>query len=294
MHYHGPIVRPQTDADSIFIEVTIGCTYDKCTFCNFYKDYPFSVANIEDVEADLKEAAAMYPHAKKVWASGGNPYALSPEKLADLAILFKKYLPEARISTYARIDDLFNKTVEDIRDLKDLGWEDIVIGIESGDDEVLDHVKKGYTAQDILDQCHKLEEAGVAYRIIYLGGLAGLDKCKESARRSAEIINQIHPYYMYLTTAAVLPGTPLYEEMMAGDFKDATELERIEEFRELIAHLDNHITVFSQTSTNMVPFTVTLPEQKESILKELDKVIANFTAQDEAYLHAIRSRMQSV
>ena len=105
MHYNGPVIRPQTDADSVFIEVTVGCTHDSCTFCNFYDGYPFRVALLEQVEADLKEAAQYNPHAKKVWASGGNPYALSTEKLAVLAKLFKKYLPEGRISTYARVDD---------------------------------------------------------------------------------------------------------------------------------------------------------------------------------------------
>ena len=82
MHYHGPIVRPQTDADSIFVKVTVGCTHNNCTFCNFYDGYPFRVAPLSQVEADLQEAAANFPHAKKVWASGGNPFALSVNKLA--------------------------------------------------------------------------------------------------------------------------------------------------------------------------------------------------------------------
>ena len=115
MHYHGPIVRPQTDADSIFVEVTVGCTHNNCTFCNFYDGYPFRVAPLSQVEADLQEAAANFPHAKKVWASGGNPFALSVNKLATLAKFFKKYLPEAIISTYARVDDITSKSVDDLK-----------------------------------------------------------------------------------------------------------------------------------------------------------------------------------
>ena len=192
MHYNGPVIRPQTDADSVFIEVTVGCTHDSCTFCNFYDGYPFRVAPLEQVEADLKEAAQYNPHAKKVWASGGNPYALSTEKLAVLAKLFKKYLPEGRISTYARVDDLLRRSVEDMRYLKQLGFDDIVVGIESGDDEVLAHTKKGYTAADILEGCKKLEQAGVDYRVIYLGGLAGHGKAHKSAKKSAALLNQLH------------------------------------------------------------------------------------------------------
>ena len=256
MHYNGPVIRPQTDADSVFIEVTVGCTHDSCTFCNFYDGYPFRVAPLEQVEADLKEAAQYNPHAKKVWASGGNPYALSTEKLAVLAKLFKKYLPEGRISTYARVDDLLRRSVEDMRYLKQLGFEDIVVGIESGDDEVLAHTKKGYTAADILEGCKKLEQAGVDYRVIYLGGLAGHGKAHESAK--------------------------------------VTERERLDEFRTLLANMNNEIVVFSATSTNSMPFVVHMPFEKAEIVQKLDAAIDSMTDEKEARIVESRHRMTSV
>ena len=109
------------------------------------------------------EAAANFPYAKKVWASGGNPFALSVNKLATLAKLFKKYLPEAIISTYARVDDITSKSVDDLKMLRELGFEILVLGIETGDDDVLTHVKKGYTSEDILRECKKIESAGIAW-----------------------------------------------------------------------------------------------------------------------------------
>lgn len=294
MHYNGPVIRPQTDADSVFIEVTVGCTHDSCTFCNFYDGYPFRVAPLEQVEADLKEAAQYNPHAKKVWASGGNPYALSTEKLAVLAKLFKKYLPEGRISTYARVDDLLRRSVEDMRYLKQLGFEDIVVGIESGDDEVLTHTKKGYTAADILEGCKKLEQAGVDYRVIYLGGLAGRGKAHESAKKSAALLNQLHPYLMILTTLAILPGTELYEEWNAGIFQEVTERERLDEFRTLLADMNNEIVVFSATSTNSMPFVVHMPFEKAEIVQKLDAAIDSMTDEKEACIVKSRHRMTSV
>ena len=290
MHYNGPVIRPQTDADSVFIEVTVGCTHDSCTFCNFYDGYPFRVAPLEQVEADLKEAAQYNPHAKKVWASGGNPYALSTEKLAVLAKLFKKYLPEGRISTYARVDDLLRRSVEDMRYLKQLGFEDIVVGIESGDDEVLTHTKKGYTAADILEGCKKLEQAGVDYRVIYLGGLAA----HESAKKSAALLNQLHPYLMILTTLAILPGTELYDEWHAGIFQEVTERERLDEFRTLLANMNNEIVVFSATSTNSMPFVVHMPFEKAEIVQKLDAAIDSMTDEKEARIVESRHRMTSV
>ena len=294
MHFHGPIIRPQTDADSLCIEVTAGCSHNACTFCNFYKDTPFMVAPLSQIEEDLKEAKREWPNAKSIWASGGNPFVLSTEKQIAVWDLMKKYYPDARISTYATISDFKQKSVEDIKKIKAHGLDEIMIGIETGDDDVLSFVNKGYTAQDILDAGKKMDEAGITYRMIYLGGLAGKGKLVESAKKSAQIFNQIHPYYMMLTNVSVLPGTKLYNQMQAGEWTEATEKERIEEIRTLIAELNIPITINSGTSTSSVRFEVTLPQEKEQILSELDKSIDQFDEQTEAALAQWRHSMRAV
>lgn len=293
MHYHGPIIRPQTDANSIFLEVTAGCTHNSCTFCNFYKDTPFWVAPLSQIEEDLQEAYHYAPHAKDIWLSGGNPYALAPNKLEEVGKLVRKYYPKARVSTYARIDDFFRKSEDDIRRLKPY-IDEIMIGIETGDDEALAFVNKGYTAEDIIRECQKLDRADQTYRMIYLGGLAGAGKSEESARRSAKVFNQIHPYYMILTNVAILPGTKLYDQMQAGEFTEATELERIKEIRELVANMENRITIDTGTAASSIYFKAELPRDKEKTLKYLDKVIAEFTDEKERQMHGRRARMLSV
>lgn len=287
--FHGPIVRPPTDADSLFIEVTAGCTHNSCTFCNFYKDTPLWVATNEEVEQQLREAKREVPAVGKIWASGGNPFALSAHRLIELGDLFRKYYPMARVSTYARIDDIFRKSVDDLRAIREHGIDDILIGIEPGDDEALSFVNKGYTAEDIVRECHKLDEAGMPYRMIYLGGLLGAGRLVESARKSAQIFNQIHPYYMYYTNVSVLPGTKLHEQMQAGEYQEATEKERLLEMRELIAGLENHITIDSSTAASSVYLMAELPRDKKAALAALDKEIANFTDEDERKLHARRT-----
>lgn len=294
MHFHGPIIRPQTDADSLFIEVTAGCSHNACTFCNFYKDTPFMVAPLSQIEEDLKEAKREWPGAKNIWASGGNPFVLSTEKQIAVWDLIKKYYPDARISTYATISNFKQKSVEDIKKIKAHGLDEIMIGIETGDDEVLSFVNKGYTAQDILDAGKKMDEAGITYRMIYLGGLAGKGKLVESAKRSAQIFNQIHPYYMMLTNVAVLPGTKLYQQMKAGEWTEASEKERIEEIRTLIAELNIPITINSGTSASSVRFEVTLPQEKDAILSQLDKVLDQFDDRMEKELERWRHSMKSV
>ena len=294
MHFHGPIVRPQTDADSLFIEVTAGCSHNACTFWNFYKDTPFRVAPLSQIEEDLKEAKREWPDAKNIWASGGDPFVLSTEKQVAVWDLMKKYYPDARISTYATISDFKQKSVEDIKKIKAHGLDEIMIGIETGDDDVLAFVNKGYTAQDILDAGKKMDEAGITYRIIYLGGLAGKGKLVESAKKSAAIFNQLHPYYMMLTNVSVLPGTKLYDQMEAGEWTEATERERIEEIRTLLAELKIPITINSGTSTSSVRFEVTLPQEREQILSALDKTINRFDEQVEAELSRWRHSMRAV
>lgn len=294
MHYNGPIVRPQTDADSLFIEVTVGCTHNSCTFCNFYHGFPFSVAPLEQIEADLKEAHRKYPWAKKIWANGGNPYALSTEKLAAIAKLIKKYFPRSRISTYARVDDLTRKSVDEMTYLKELGFEDLVVGFECGDDEILRNVNKGYTVADILSGCKKLEQAGVDYRMIFLGGLAGKGKCEESAKKTAALLNQLHPYLLYLNSVSILPGTKLYDDWKNGRFQEAGEGELVQELIALLEHMENDIAVFAAPNTTPFSFFVDLQPNKCEILKYMSEYVDSIDEKKEKLASKNRHRKSNV
>lgn len=294
MHYNGPIVRPQTDANSLFVEVTVGCTHNSCKFCNFYEGYPFSVAPLEQIEEDLAEARRIYPSVGKIWANGGNPYALSTEKLAEIGKLFRKYFPESRISTYARIDDLTRKSVEEMRYLKELGWEDLVIGFENGDDEALSYMNKGYTSADVVEGCRKLEEAGVDYRLIFLGGLAGKGKCEASALKTAEVLNQLHPYLMYLNSVSVLPGTPLYEERQKGVFQEAGEKELVMEFVTLLENMKNDIKIFAAPNTTPFSFYVDLQPNKKELIRQMRGFADSLSDAEESELSEQRTRRRSV
>lgn len=294
MHYNGPIIRPQTDANSVYIEVTVGCSHNQCSFCNFYEGYPFSVASLEQIEEDLIEASRRYPTAKKIWANGGNPYVLGTERLAQVGKLIKKYFPESRLSTYARVTDLMRKSVEEMKYLKECGFEDLVIGFETGDDEALAYVNKGYTSEDILTGCKRLEEAGVAYRLIFLGGLAGKGKCEESAKKTAHLLNQLNPYLMYLNSVSILPGTKLYEEREKGNFQEAGERELVLEFVTMLERMEHEIEIFAAPNTTPFSFFVDLQPQKKELLDFMRKYIEDLDEEQEKQIARQRSNGRRV
>lgn len=294
MHYYGPVIRPQTDADSLFIEVTVGCSHNSCSFCNFYEGYPFRISPLWQIENDLKEARARYSRVGKIWASGGNPYVLATEKLAEIGRLIKQYFPESRISTYARVDDLTRKSVEEMRYLKEAGFEDLVVGFETGDDEALRYMNKGYTSKDILDGCKKLEEAGVDYRMIFLGGLAGKGKCAESGKTTARLLNELHPYIMYLNSVSVLPGTKLFDEREKGNFREAGEKELVSEFIAMLDGMKNEIAIFAAQNTTPFSFFVDLQSTKSELLRQMQEYADSLSDEDELRIAAQRSSGISV
>lgn len=294
LHFNGPVVRPPQEDYRQFIEVTVGCTHNRCKFCNFYREYPFRMAPLEQVEDDLKQVYAVNPDQRYFWANGGNPYALSTENLAKYGKLFQKYFPGAEIATYGRVSDFKNKTVADIRYLKELGFDNLVVGIETGDDKVLKRMNKGYTAQDIVEQMGKLDEVGIKYRVIYLGGLAGKGKCVESAKKSVKIFNQIHPALIGTTSLAIVPNTELFEEYQRGNFEEASEKERQEEYRTLFAGLNNHVQIVNGGVNTYLGKITYLPEDRDGLLEKMDQIIASITEEDEKLMFHRRHSMRTV
>ena len=159
MHYTGTIWRPPYEAYSLLIQVTAGCTHHSCKFCTLYEDLPFKfrMSPLEEVKSDLKEANHYYKDADRVFFTGANPFVLSVDKLKILAKMVHEYFPNCQsIGCFARITDVSQKSVKDLQELKDLGYDGITFGIETGDDEALVFMKKGYLSKDIIEQCKNL------------------------------------------------------------------------------------------------------------------------------------------
>ena len=235
MHFTDPVYRNPYWPTWPLIQITQGCTHNSCKFCTMYKGVPFSMQPMEWLDEDLQELQATVPHAKTIQLLSANPLALSFDRLMPRLELIRKYLPELEhMYASTRITDIKNKTVEQLRRLKEIGVNEISLGVESGDDWTLQRINKGYTSQDILEQCHKLEEAGIQYWVTFLNGVAGREHSHDHAVNSAKVFNQCKPMLVGTGGLTLFPGTSLLEETERGEFTPLTEKEMLEELRTFV------------------------------------------------------------
>ena len=269
-----------------FIQVTQGCTHNSCKFCTMYRDVPFRMQPMEWMEEDLRELQASVPQAKTIQLLSANPLALSFDRLMPRLELIKRYLPHLEhLYAATRVTDIKNKTVEQLRKLKELGVNEISLGVESGDDWTLQRINKGYTSQDILEQCHKLEEAGIEYWMTFLNGVAGREHSHEHAVNSALVFNQCRPMLVGSGGLTLFPGTPLLEEVERGEFTPLDERELMQELKTFLELLtcDCEVNTHHTSSLHLSgPFL----SRKQQILDALQNAI------DHADIDAMALRRQ--
>ncbi len=239
MHFTEPVYRNPYWPTWPLLEVTSGCTHNRCKFCTMYKSVKFSVTSMEQIEEDLRELADTVPHAHTIQLLSANPLALSYAKMAPILEKINEYLPEIEhIYAAGRVSDLCNKTVEQLRALKELGMDEVSLGVESGDDWTLARVDKGYTSDDILEQCSKLEKTGIRYWMTFLNGVAGREHSREHAINSARVFSKLNPMVVGTGGLTLFPGTPLLEEARAGEFDPLDERGMLEEVLLFVENLE--------------------------------------------------------
>ena len=300
MHYTGTIWRPPYEASSLLLEVTAGCTHHRCKFCTLYSDLPFKfrMSSMEDIESDLLEAQTLLCNPvsmmterlqglsrpepiRRVFLTGANPFVLKTEKLLEIAALVHRYFPSVTsIGCFSRITDAVNKSDEDLLRLRQAGYNGLTIGVETGDDAALSFMDKGYTSQDVLAQCKRLEQAEIEYAFFYLTGISGKGKGEAGAKASAEIFNQLHPFLVGPNMMTVYPDSDLCREIQSGRWQEAGEHEKYKELRALVENLSIHTHFAAMGASNAFQLRGELPKDKEKLLSALDDIIAK-TNEDE-------------
>lgn len=277
MHFTEPVYRNPYWPTYPLLQITQGCTHNRCKFCTMYKDVAFKMQPIEWIEEDLKEIAREYPDARTIQLLSANPLAISYNRLEPILTMINKYLPKMEmIYTQGRVTDIRNKSVEEWKKLKELGLKEISLGVESGDDWTLDRINKGYHASDILEQTKKLDEAGVKYWITFLNGVAGKSHSNEHAINSAKIFSKCNPMLVGTGGLTLFPGTPLLEEAERGDFDPLSEKEMLVELKTFLENLEcdcrlnTHHTIAINLSNDN--FLENKPKILEAIQYEIDNI----------------------
>ena len=292
MHYTGTIWRPPYEARSLLLEVSAGCTHHKCKFCTLYNELPFNfrMSPIKDIESDLLElqTALCDPISKitssmtgnkqfkanRVFLTGANPFVLSYDKLVEIAKHIRRYLPFIKtIGSFARITDISSKTDEQLSRLSNMGYDALTIGIETGDDNALKFMNKGYISSDIIEQCSRLDKSGIRYNFFYLAGISGEGRGELGARLTADVCNQLNPTLIGANMLTIYPDSELFSEIKNDNWHEESELEKYLEIRTLVEHLKIETCVAAMGSSNAFHFQADIP--KEKLLEFLDKIINN-------------------
>lgn len=291
MHYTGTIWRPPYEAYSALVQVTAGCTHHKCKFCTLYEDVPFKfrMSPLSEVEADLKEISRHQRNADRVFFTGANPFVLSFDKLKTLAELVKKYYPKVKsIGCFARITDITPKTTEQLRELREMGYNSLTIGAEAGDDASLEFMNKGFGTKEIITESKRLDEVGMDYNYFYLAGIYGANRGKIGAKNTAEVFNQVNPKIIVSSMLTIYPTSELYQEIQEGNWKEETEIEKLYELRTLIQQLDIPTYFATMGASNCINVEGRLPKDREKMVAWLDKVIGSV---DEKELRRYREHL---
>ncbi len=238
MHFTETVYRNPYWPTWPLLQITQGCTHNSCKFCTMYRNVDFKMQPMEWIEEDLQELREMDPDAATIQLLSANPLCMTFDKLAPILEKINQYLPKME-SIYActRVTDIRNKTVDQLKKLREMGLREISLGAESGDDWTLDRVNKGYHAVDIIEQCEKLSEAGIGFWLSFLNGVAGKAHSMDHAIHSAEIFSQCKPMLVGTGGLVLFPGTPLLEEAERGEFQPLSEQEMLIELRTFVEHL---------------------------------------------------------
>lgn len=279
MRYEGSVYRPPSEARSLIIQVTIGCAHNECTFCNMYKDKKFRIRKLEEIIEDLKEARDYYKSVRRIFLADGDALVLKTEDLKKILTVINELFPECeRVGIYAAPRDILNKSIKELKELKEAGIAIAYLGIESGSDEVLRHIKKGVTSEEMIEAGKRIISSGIKLSVMIISGLGGKEKWKEHALESARVLNEINPDYLALLTLLLHPETEMHEKVQSGDLELLTPNEIMLETKELISNLNLSNCVFRcNHASNYLALSGTFPEDKKMLLKQLDE------AMDEKY-----------
>jgi radical SAM superfamily enzyme YgiQ (UPF0313 family) len=275
MLYEPPLFRPPSEASSLILQVTLGCSHNACAFCGMYKGKKFRVRSQAEIMADIEIASRFGQGVKRIFLADGNALTMETQSLLNLLKHLYNYFPELeRVSCYAGPRDLLYKELDELSELRMAGLKLLYLGVESGSDVILKKMHKGVNANEMIQACRRALDAGFELSVTVITGLGGKEYSRKHAQATARVINAINPTYLAALTLIVVPGTPLFKEVQEGKFTLLTPQESLQELKWLIESLEIDNCLFRcNHASNYLPLRGYLKRDKDKLIYVLDKAL---------------------
>lgn len=271
--YDYPLYRPPSEGNSLIIQATLGCSHNKCSFCNMYKSKKFAIKPVEAIKKDIDYFRKNYAYVEKIFLADGDALILQTNDLVEILTYIKDIFPECnRVTLYGSPKSILLKTKEELEALKALGLSMIYMGVESGDEEVLEDINKGVSGKDLVKAAKKVKESGILLSVTVIAGIGGREKSKSHGIKTGEIITKMCPDYLGILTLMIEENTELYSKIMNKEFTILSDKEILEEIKILVENVNvEESTIFRcNHASNYVSLRGTFPKDKELILKQID------------------------
>ena len=276
MHYEGNIIRPPSEANSILLQVTVGCSRNKCTFCGTYTGERFRIKDDKIILEDIAFAAQYCRNQRRVFLCDGDVMIVPQKRLIQILKEIQKQLPwVTRVGIYANAKSLKMKTAEELRELRDHGLGIAYMGLESGDDATLEAINKGATSEMMIEMGRKAVSAGIKLSITVLLGIAGRERSQIHAMETGRVLSEIDTDYVGALSLMLIPGTPLHEDYTAGRFEMIEPKEMLSELKTMISHTNLSSGIFhANHASNYLPIKARLPKDKERTIALIDQALS--------------------
>ena len=274
MKYEGVIIRPPSEANSLLLQVTAGCSHNKCNFCGTYKGKRFRIKEFSEIEEDILEASS-YGFIERVFLCDGDALIIPQRKLVPILESLRENIRGLkRIGTYANAKSILRKTPDELRQLRELGIKIVYLGVETGNEELLGRINKGVNYDQMVEAGKRIKDAGITLSVTVLLGIGGRDKSMDHALDTAKILTEIDPDYVGALTVMIIPGTSLHEEYMSGKFELPDTFGFLEELGTIIANSNFTDCFFtSNHASNYLPIRARMPKEKDETVKLIHSVI---------------------
>ncbi len=289
MHYEGDIIRPPSEADAIILQITTGCSHNRCTFCGVYRKKKFSIKDLQIIDEDIAFAKAYCKRQSKVFLADGDALITPQPHLVAILTKIKDHLPWVnKVALYANGKSVRKKGVEELKQLKELGLTRIYLGVESGDPEVLQEIDKGETPESLVEAGQMLKDAGIFYSVTILLGITDRLKSKQHCINTAKLMQKMKPNQVAALTYMPLENTPLGQRVKSGDFKLYTAEEILIELRTILFEMKECKTQFyANHASNYLPLAGRLPNKRDTLITLIDSALSGTQSLIPEHLRAL-------